>query len=90
MAVYFLCYSSEVSNVWFLNMAHPHMHASCIQQSTPRLTQAKLLSIALNMWHHGLRDFLLQLNYKTHLTARRRKDASRTEQKSKEVRSRWM
>lgn len=85
-----LCYSSEISNAWSLNMAHPHAPPRCIRYSTPRLAQAKLLLIALNMWHRGLRDFLFQLKYKIRLTARRGKDTFRTERKSKGGRSRWM
>lgn len=63
-------------------MAHPHAPPRCIGSSTPRLTQAKLLLIAWNMWHRGLGDFLLQLEYKTRLTASRGKDKFRTERKS--------
>lgn len=63
-------------------MAHPHAPPRCTGSSTPRLTQAKLLLIALNMWHRGLRDFLLQLKFKTRLTASRGKDTFSTERKS--------
>lgn len=67
-----------------------HSPPRCIGSSTPRIAPAKLLWIALNMWHRGLRDFLLQLKLKICLTASRGKDTLRTERKSTGGRSRWM